>query len=65
MRSAGMDTGPGELILAVAVLSIILTAPAGAWAIAALGKRILVIAPASEHDACDAANESDPGEADP
>lgn len=30
MRQAGMPTGPGEIILAVAVLSIILTAPAGA-----------------------------------
>jgi NhaP-type Na+/H+ or K+/H+ antiporter len=41
MRQAGMQTGPGELILAVAVMSIILTAPAGAWAIAALGRRVL------------------------
>ena len=30
MRAAGMDTGPGELILANAVLSIVLTAPVGA-----------------------------------
>lgn len=41
MRGAGMDTAPGELILAIAVLSIILTAPAGAWAISALGNRVL------------------------
>ncbi len=41
MHAAGMDTGPGELILAIAVLSIILTAPAGAWAISILGNRIL------------------------
>ena len=30
MGAAGMDTGPGEVILAVAVLSIVLTAPLGA-----------------------------------
>ncbi len=46
MSSAGMDTGPGELILAIAVLSIILTAPTGAWAIHALGRRVLEVAPA-------------------
>ncbi|HMP71763.1 MAG TPA: cation:proton antiporter [Kiritimatiellia bacterium] len=55
MRSAGMDTGPGELILAIAVLSIFLTAPAGAWAINALGRRVLEVAPESEHAAYDAA----------
>lgn len=60
MRAAGMDTGPGEIILAVAVLSILLTAPAGAWAIAALGNRVLRIAPESVHDAYDAATESNP-----
>ncbi len=60
MRSAGMDTAPGELMLAIAVLSIVLTAPAGAWAIAAFGKRVLVVAPESEHDAYDAAIESNP-----
>lgn len=43
MRAAGMDTGPGEIILAVAVLSIILTAPAGAWAINALGNKVLSV----------------------
>ena len=41
MKTAGMDTGPGEVILAVAALSIILTAPLGAWAIRLLGNRIL------------------------
>jgi NhaP-type Na+/H+ or K+/H+ antiporter len=51
MRAAGMDTGPGEIILAVAVLSIILTAPTGAWAIATLGDRILAIPPSPEDDA--------------
>ncbi len=47
MRLGGMDTGPGELILAVAVMSIILTAPAGAWAIAALAPRVLALEPES------------------
>jgi NhaP-type Na+/H+ or K+/H+ antiporter len=41
MRVAGMDTGPGQVILAVAVLSIILTAPIGAWAISHVGRRVL------------------------
>lgn len=60
MRAAGMETGPGELILAVAVLSIVLTAPLGAWAIHVMGRRVLEIAPESIHDAYDAAIESDP-----
>lgn len=60
MRAAGMETGPGEIILAVAVLSIVFTAPTGAWAIAALGNRVLAIAPESVHDAYDAAIESTP-----
>ncbi len=62
MRMAGMDTGPGEIILAAAVLSIILTAPAGAVGIALLGNRVLRTAPESAHDAYDAATESDPEE---
>lgn len=62
MRSAGMDTAPGELILAIAVLSIFLTAPTGAWAINVLGRRVLEIAPESEHEAYDAAIESSPDE---
>lgn len=41
MHAAGMATGPGQVILAVAVLSILLTAPLGAWAIALAGNRIL------------------------
>ncbi len=41
MRAAGMDTGAGEVILAVAVLSILLTAPLGAWAITIVGNRVL------------------------
>ncbi len=41
MLAAGMATGPGQVILAVAVLAIVLTAPLGAWAIALAGNRIL------------------------
>lgn len=41
MKAAGMDTGPGEVILAVAALSILLTAPAGAWIIRLVGSRVL------------------------
>ena len=37
----GRPTGPGEIILAVAVLSILLTAPVGAWAISWSGERWL------------------------
>jgi NhaP-type Na+/H+ or K+/H+ antiporter len=59
MRTAGMDTGPGEVILAVAVLSILLTAPLGAWAITITGEWWLQQAPVSIHDALDAAIESE------
>lgn len=41
MKTMGLDTAPGEIILAVAVLSIILTAPLGAWAISLVGNRVL------------------------
>ena len=41
MQAAGMPTQPGEIILAVAVLSILLTAPLGAWMIVVFGKRWL------------------------
>ncbi len=60
MRAAGMDTGPGELMLAIAVLSIVLTAPTGAWAISVLGRRFLEVAPDAERDALDAVIASDP-----
>ncbi len=59
LRLAGMDTAPGETILAVAVLSILLTAPLGAWAIAVAGERWLAVAPPSVRDAHDAAVESE------
>lgn len=60
MRAAGMNTGPGEIILALAVLSIILTAPLGAWAIDMVGNRVLAVAPESVRDSYDAAVESNP-----
>jgi len=41
MKAAGMDAAPGEVILAVAALSILLTAPAGAWIIRLVGNRVL------------------------
>ncbi len=43
MAAAGMPTGPGQVILAVAVMSIVLTAPAGAFAIAWAGRRFLSV----------------------
>jgi solute carrier family 9B (sodium/hydrogen exchanger), member 1/2 len=43
MAAAGMPTGPGEIILAVAVMSILLTAPAGALAIAWAGRNLLTV----------------------
>lgn len=43
MVATGMDIGPGEVILAIAVLSIILTAPLGALLIAWSGKRLLTV----------------------
>jgi NhaP-type Na+/H+ or K+/H+ antiporter len=41
MTGAGMDAAPGETILAIAVLSILVTAPLGAWAIAYAGEHFL------------------------
>lgn len=43
MVAMGMPTAPGETILAIAVMSIILTAPTGAWAIEWAGKRFLQV----------------------
>jgi len=59
LRAAGMNTGPGEIILAVAVLSILLTAPLGAWAISVTGDRWLAVAPVFVRDQHDAATESE------
>jgi len=58
MKLAGMDTKPGEIILAMAVLSILLTAPLGAWAISLAGERILKVAAAPAGAAVLAAVES-------
>jgi NhaP-type Na+/H+ or K+/H+ antiporter len=41
MSAAGMNTAPGETILAVAVLSILLTAPLGAWGIILSAPKLL------------------------
>ncbi len=60
MQSAGMDTAAGEIILAVAVLSIVLTAPAGAFAIAWAGKNLLEITGGADSPAAVAAKESNP-----
>jgi NhaP-type Na+/H+ or K+/H+ antiporter len=54
MRSIGMDTAPGETILAVAVLSIVITAPLGALAIKWVGERVLAVSPEAGHAALDA-----------
>jgi NhaP-type Na+/H+ or K+/H+ antiporter len=62
MVLAGMGTEAGEIILAVAVLSIVLTAPLGAWAISLTGDRVLQVAPVEIHDARDAVKESEGGE---
>lgn len=41
MRAAGLPTAPGEVILAVAVLSIVTTAPLGAWLSGLVADRVL------------------------
>ena len=43
MKAAGMNPMPGEKILAMAVLSILLTAPLGAWGIIWYGHKVLEI----------------------
>ncbi|MFO7628763.1 MAG: cation:proton antiporter [Prochlorococcaceae cyanobacterium] len=42
MQAAGLPTGPGEIILAVAVLSIVTTAPLGAWLSGLVADRVLL-----------------------
>lgn len=60
MAAAGMPSGPGETILAVAVMSILLTAPTGALAIAWAGRRLLTVDEGIAGDqARQAAEESD------
>lgn len=48
MKLAGMNTSSGELILAMAVLSILLTAPLGSWAISFAGDHLLTLQPKKE-----------------
>jgi len=45
MTAAGMGAAPGELILAIAVMSILLTAPLGAFLISWSGRRLLPVSP--------------------
>ena len=58
MKAAGMNTAPGEVILAVAVMSIVFTAPLGALAIKLVGERVLEPADETIHSAADAEAES-------
>lgn len=58
MKAGGMDTAPGETILAVAVTSIVVTAPLGALAIKWVGERTLEPAPETIRSAADAVAES-------
>ncbi len=59
MTSRGMPTEPGKTILAVAVMSIVLTAPLGAWAIAWAAKALLSVQSGTEIQSLKAAVESD------
>ena len=59
MKAAGMNTYPGEVILTMAVLSILLTAPTGAWGIIFSGNRILEVDERAETDSFRAAIESE------
>jgi len=59
MKLAGMDTAPGNMILTVAVLSILYTAPLGAAAISFVGWRVLEVAPEDIDGSRNAAIESD------
>lgn len=43
MQAAEMNVMAGEIILATAVLSIVLTAPLGAWAVNFVGQRVLKV----------------------
>ncbi|MCF7816447.1 MAG: cation:proton antiporter [Kiritimatiellales bacterium] len=58
MQAGGMQTTPGDTILAVAVMSIVLTAPLGALAIKLEGERVLTSTAGSSPDALNALNES-------
>ena len=58
MKASGMNEEPGQIMLAVAVLSIVFTAPLGAVAIKVVGERVLAPASTDEHVAQDALLES-------
>lgn len=58
MVQLGRDPAAGNVILAVAVLSILFTAPLGAWLIAWAGPRLLTDDGPDEHAALDALRES-------
>jgi len=58
MQAGGMETAPGHVILAVAVMSIVFTAPLGAVAIKLVGERVLEPAPETSRAALDALSES-------
>ena len=58
MAAHGMNTAPGEIILAISVLSIVVTAPLGALAIKWVGESALSSAPEDVHGAQDALLES-------
>lgn len=58
MASRGMPTEPGKTILAVAVMSIVLTAPLGAWAISWAGKALLSVQGGNEGASLRASEES-------
>lgn len=54
MSQLAMNTAPGEIILAIAVLSIVTTAPLGAWMIEIVGNRVLQPGPVSYSESRDA-----------
>lgn len=58
MGAAGMDTAPGEVILAVAVMSIVFTAPLGAVAIKLVGEAVLKPELDADHGAMAAVEQS-------
>lgn len=58
MKASGMQPAPGNIILAVAVMSIVFTAPLGALAIKVVGERVLDPKPENSHAALDALSES-------
>jgi len=58
MKQAGMNTAPGETILAMAVLSIVVTAPVGAVAIKLVGEKALDVPVNEDRAARDAVYES-------